>query len=167
MNLRLAQVKDAPKLARVHVDSWQVAYRGIVPDSFLQGFTVQKREQAFAKALEAHTEETYLLEENDSAVAILTIGPSRDEDLDVTVTGELWGIYIDPNYWRRGIGGKLVLEAEKMLKARGFREIVLWVLEANQAARDFYEAQGFHLDGASKIVNLGSPLKAVRYIKSN
>jgi ribosomal protein S18 acetylase RimI-like enzyme len=165
LKLRRAQANDAPKLAQVHVDSWQAAYRGVVPDSFLQGFTYQRRERAFRNALEENSEETYLLEENDVAVAILTIGPSRDTDLDVSVIGELWGIYIAPSHWRRGIGRTLVEEAERMLKARGFREIVLWVLEGNRSARDFYEAMGFHLDGASKIVELGSPLKAVRYVK--
>jgi len=41
MNIRRAQVDDAPKLAQVHVDSWQVAYRSLVPDSFRQEFTYQ------------------------------------------------------------------------------------------------------------------------------
>ena len=165
MNLRRAQVNDAHKLAQVHVEAWQAAYRGIVPDAFLKGFTYQQREQAFKHALELKSEETYLLEENDSPVAILTIGPSRDEDLDAIRTGEIWGIYIAPGYWRRGIGRNLVQEAECLLKARGFHEIVLWVLEGNTAARNFYEVMGFHPDGASKIVVLGSPLNVVRYIK--
>lgn len=163
--LRRAQVEDAPKLAKVHVDSWQAAYRGIVPDIYLQGFTCAKREKAFQQALTARTEETYLLEEKDTPIAILTIGPSRDDDLDVHLVGELWGIYISPDYWRRGIGRTLVKEAEHFLHARGYLEIVLWVLEENTAARQFYETMGFHPDEASKIVELGKPLRAVRYRK--
>lgn len=64
------------------------------------------------------------------------------------------------------IGTKLVREAEQMLRARGYGEIVLWVLEGNADARRFYEAMGFVPDGASKIVQLGVPLKAVRYRKT-
>ena len=60
----------------------------------------------------------------------------------------------------------IIQEAERLLKARGFHDIVLWVLEGNTAAGDFYEAMRFHLDGASKIVALGAPLKVVRYAKS-
>ncbi len=177
-NLRRAQVSDAPKLARVHVDSWQVAYRGLVPErtllrppSSLQGFTYQKREDAFRRALAADLEETYLLEDEDAtassdAVAILTVGPSRDADLDVSLVGEIWGIYIVPDRWRQGIGTRLVRDAEGMLRARGYREIVLWVLEGNMDARGFYEAMGFELDGASRIVELGRPLQAVRYRKA-
>jgi len=166
MNIRRAQVNDAPKLAQVHVDSWQVAYRSLVPDSFLQGFTYQKRENAFRQALSANLEETYLVEDNDRAIAILTIGASRDADLDGSCTGEIWGIYIVPDHWRRGIGTRLVQEAERMLLSRGYRDIVLWVFEGNTDARRFYEAMGFCVDGAFKTLELGESLKAVRYKKS-
>ncbi len=166
MNIRRAQVNDAPQLARVHVDAWQVAYHGVVPDSFLQGFTYQKREAAFRRALAVNREETYLAEDSANALGILTIGACRDADLDVNSTGEIWGIYIAPTYWRRGIGTRLVHEAARMLQARGYREVVLWVLEDNVEARRFYEAMGFHIDGAFKMVELGKSLKAIRYAKT-
>jgi hypothetical protein len=35
MLLREATLKDVPVIARVHVDTWQTTYRGIVPDSYL------------------------------------------------------------------------------------------------------------------------------------
>jgi ribosomal protein S18 acetylase RimI-like enzyme len=159
-------VKDAPKLAQVHVDSWHVAYRGLVPDSFLQGFTYQRREEAFRQALAANSEETYLIEDSDLAVGILTVGVSRDTDLDVSRTGEIWGIYIAPDHWHRGIGTMCVQEAEQLLQSRGYCEVVLWILEGNTAARRFYEAMGFCLDGTFKTVELGKPLKAVRYKKA-
>lgn len=166
MIFRQAQVIDAAQLAQVHVDSWQAAYKGLVPDAFLRGFTYQRRETAFRRALESKSEETYLMEEHDRAIGILTIGASRDADLDPHLCGEIWGIYISPDYWRCGIGRKLVEEAERMLQGRGFQKIVLWVLEGNTTARAFYEVVGYHPDGATKDVNLGTPLSVVRYAKS-
>ena len=80
MNIRRATANDAPMLAKVHVDSWQVAYRGIVPDSHLERFTYQRREEAFRQALAANLEETYLIEDNDQAIGILTIGPGQALD---------------------------------------------------------------------------------------
>jgi ribosomal protein S18 acetylase RimI-like enzyme len=143
-----------------------VAYRGIVPDSHLERFTYQRREGAFQQALTANLEETYLIEDNDQAIGILTIGASRDADLDTSYTGEIWGIYIDPNYWRQGIGTTLVHEAERILQSRDYTEVVLWVLEENVDARRFYEKMGFCLDGTYRTVELGKPLKAVRYKKA-
>ncbi|MBX3081681.1 MAG: GNAT family N-acetyltransferase [Anaerolineae bacterium] len=166
MNIRRATADDAPKLARVHVDSWQVAYRGIVPDSHLERFTYQRREEAFRHALTANLEETYLIEDGDQAVGILTIGASRDTDLDASRTGEIWGIYITPTYWRQGVGTLLVYEAERILRSRHYKDVVLWVLADNKDARRFYEKMGFAVDGMSKLVELGQPLTAIRYKKS-
>lgn len=165
MNFRQARAIDAPKLAQVHVDSWHAAYKGLVPDAFLRGFTYQRREEAFRLALESKSEETYLIEENDRAIGILTIGASRDADLDPRICGEIWGIYISPDYWRRGIGMKLIQEAERILQGRGFQKIVLWVLEGNTTAISFYEAVGYHRNGAIKKVDLGVSLNVVRYTK--
>jgi len=165
MNFRRAQVDDAPALARVHVDSWQVAYRSVIPDSFLQRFTYQRREEAFRQALAANLEETYVIEDDDRAVGILTIGACRDSDLDASRTGEIWGVYIVPDYWRRGIGTRLVQEGEHMLQSRGYDDIVLWVLEDNADARRFYEIMGYAPDGASRTLELGKTLRAVRYKK--
>ena len=166
MNIRRAGVNDAPQLARVHVDSWQVAYRGLVPDSFLAGFTIQHREEAFRQSLAANMEETYLVEESGVAIGILTVGASRDPDLDPNLTGEIWGIYLVPDYWRLGFGTRLVQEAECMLRARGYQDIVLWVLEGNLNARIFYERMGYKPDGISRMLELGCPMKAVRYLKT-
>jgi ribosomal protein S18 acetylase RimI-like enzyme len=165
MNIRRATAHDAPLLARIHVDAWQAAYRGVVPASHLANFTYERREAAFRQALAANLEETYLIESDDQAIGILTLGASRDADLDTRRTGEIWGIYITPRYWHQGIGTRLVAEAEQMLQARGYRDIVLWVLEDNLNARRFYEKTGFALDGGSRLVDLGKPLKAVRYHK--
>ena len=166
MNIRRAQENDAPLLAKVHVDSWQAAYRGLVPDSSLQGFTYQWREEYFRQSLATNAEETYLVEVDEEVVGFLTLGAARDPDLDVSRTGEIWGIYISPDYWRKGVGKRLVEEAERILKSRGYENAVLWVLEGNQQARWFCKAMGFSLDGESKSVNLGTPLKAGRYRKA-
>jgi hypothetical protein len=41
--VRKAKVEDAFAIASVHVRSWQVAYRGQMPDEFLDGLDVEKR----------------------------------------------------------------------------------------------------------------------------
>jgi len=166
VKIRRAHVKDAPILAKVHVESWHKAYREIVPESFLEGFTYLKREVAFREALINKTEETYIAEEGDNSVGILTVGESRDSDLDNKITSEIWGIYLMSDYWRRGIGTILVKEAECILRNSGYKEIVLWVLEANTVARKFYEAMGYLVDGKVKKVTLEKELLAIRYHKS-
>ena len=39
--IRLATLEDARKIAEIQVASWQVAYRGILPDEFLDQMNVE------------------------------------------------------------------------------------------------------------------------------
>jgi ribosomal protein S18 acetylase RimI-like enzyme len=166
VRMRPAEVEDAEALARVHVDAWQAAYRGLVPDGFLKGFSFERRVEYFRQALAARAEEDYVVYLGETVVGVLTLGAARDPDVDVTRTGEIWGIYLVPAYWRRGIGTWLVREAERMLAERAYTSAVLWVLEGNQQARRFYEKMGFAVDGASRDIDWGTVLRAVRYRKA-
>lgn len=156
---------DALPLAIVHVDAWRSAYHGFVPASFLDGLDYQQRAVRFRESLASHAEETYLAEGDGEILGFLTVGPCRDEDVDREVTGEIWGIYLAPQYWRKGIGTVLCRYGEQLLRSRGYRQAVLWVFADNAKARRFYEAMGFAADGASKVLHPGEPLPAVRYRK--
>lgn len=164
MRIRRATLKDAPTLAEVHVTSWRKAYQDIVPSSHLEWFTVEKREAVFRENLEQDRKETYVAESDGLVAGFVTMGACRDEDIGESV-GEIGGIYLAPQWWRKGIGSTLVAFAEKELAARGYREVTLWVLERNSAARRFYEAMGFRPDGGTKEVQLGAALSCVRYRK--
>jgi len=45
VEIRTAVAEDAPGLATVHVRSWQLAYRGLMADEFLDGLSVEERER--------------------------------------------------------------------------------------------------------------------------
>jgi ribosomal protein S18 acetylase RimI-like enzyme len=162
VEIRCATPNDAEALARVHIDSWRLAYRGLVPDSHLEKLDYAKRAQKISKALAEHSEETHLAEENGKVFGFLTVGSCRDADVDHESTGEIWGIYLAPGHWRKGVGSSLCRYGEQLLKSRGFTCAMLWVLAANDQARRFYEAMGFKADVATKTLNLGTPLATSR-----
>jgi ribosomal protein S18 acetylase RimI-like enzyme len=164
--LRRARPADAPELTRIHVAAWRKAYRGIVPESTLQSFTVEGRTERFCTFLAEDSAETYIAEHESRAVGFLTLGACRDADVQGGSTGEIWGIYILPEYWRRGFGKYLCEQGQSLLASRGFKIAALWVLEANNRARRFYEAMGFFPDGSNKELSLGIPLNAIRYRKN-
>jgi len=166
MNLRSATPDDAATMAAVHIDAWRTAYRGLVPDSFLSALDHGHRTERFRTFLDSGSGETYIVERNGRAIGHLTVGPCRDDDLDERSVGEIWGIYLLPAHWRQGIGTQVCRRAEEMLNARGFGRIVLWVFEGNERARRFYEAMGYLPNGASKIIEAGTPLMTVRYFKT-
>lgn len=165
MKLRRATAIDAPALAKVHVSSWREAYAGIVPSSHLRDFTVEFREESFRESLASGAEETYVAEHSRTVVGFLTLGGCRDLDVVSCTTGEIWGIYVSPEWWRKGIGRYLCEQGEAILSSRGYLCVKLWVLESNDQARAFYEAMGFECDGAIKQVNIGATLSVIRYQK--
>jgi GNAT superfamily N-acetyltransferase len=76
-------------------------------------------------------------------------GPSFDEDR-TNATGEVYAIYIEPELIGTGLGRDLFARTQEELRARGFDRATLWVLEANEPARRFYEKAGWRADGALK-----------------
>jgi ribosomal protein S18 acetylase RimI-like enzyme len=86
--------------------------------------------------------------------------------MDKEPAGEIYALYLSPEYWRRGIGRSMCLKAEGILKSQGYSLIVLWVFESNQRARKFYEAMGFMADGCRKVLNVGASVNGVRYRKA-
>jgi GNAT superfamily N-acetyltransferase len=78
--------------------------------------------------------------------------------------GELYAIYVHPEAWGGGVGRALMAETLERLRAEGFGEAMLWVLEDNPRTRRFYELAGWHADGGVKEEEwLGTTIREVRY----
>ena len=156
---------DAAVLEGIRVAVWRTAYRGIVPDSVLDRLDAAGGQEQFRRFLASGGGETYVVEHEGQSVGFVAVGPSRDPDLDASTTGEIWGIYLSPDRWRRGVGTRACRTAEARLRDRGARTTVLWTFEGNHAARRFYETRGFTLDGAKRTIDVGQELPIVRYRK--
>lgn len=147
--VRPATTDDAHAIARVHVRSWQVAYRGLVPDSILHGLSVEQRRTIWHQLL-ANTDGivTLVAERNAELVGFCSIAtPSRDDDA-TEETCEVTAIYVAPSAWRAGIGRALLTTALDEVRQNGWREVTLWVFAADAGARAFYDGFGFVPSGA-------------------
>lgn len=149
--VRAAVPSDAAAIAVVHVRSWQVGYRGLLPDSLLAGLRVERRERWWSQWLRAlgPRDRELVAERQRRIVGFASLGPSRDPDAGDDVA-EVYAIYVHPDDWRGGIGQALMTFALDELREAGFRSATLWVLDSNERARWFYEAGGWQTDGASK-----------------
>ncbi|MBI5591725.1 MAG: GNAT family N-acetyltransferase [Deltaproteobacteria bacterium] len=165
MNLRCAKYDDAFAIARVHVNSWRAAYRGLVPDDRLAKLDYFRGAEAFRKSILEGKEDFYVAEEKGDVIGFLAIGACPDPDVDQKITREVLAIYLAPEFWRKGIGGALYREGEGFLRSRGYLRVVLWAFKDNERAQRFYEAVGFLADGATRVLNVGAPLDTIRYSK--
>jgi GNAT superfamily N-acetyltransferase len=162
IKIRYANAADAEILAILHVNSWKEAYKGIIPDDYLNRMTIEKRQSYFSKVLSEESEKDALVFVDDKPAGFICLGKCRDEDNDGTV-GEIWGIYLLPEFWRKGVGTILLNWGINELTLLGFTRITLWVLKDNLTARYFYEKNGFILDGNEKPITLGINLIECRY----
>lgn len=146
MLLRPAKPDDALAVARVHVSSWQAAYRGLLPDSYLDQLRPEDRAARYdfcggdpLKPL------TIVALDGEMIVGFATTMPARDADL--AGDGELCALYVQPEFWGRGFGACLVEAARGHLHECGFRAALLWVLAGNARAERFYQIDGWVPDG--------------------
>ena len=179
VGIREATVEDAQAIATIHVDSWQAAYRGILPETYLADLAVTQRSEAWRKSLvvgsprvlvaHAHTDDADADADVDGAETILgwvAFGDSRDGDKDHR-WGEVETLYIAPAFWRKGIGKRLIDAARHALQSAGYTDVALWVLLDNRRARAFYKRSGFVCDNSSRGVQLGGKwLTEIRYCRA-
>lgn len=164
--LRRATGADAVAVAAMHVRAWQTAYRGIVPDPFLDSLDVAARAGRYSFDRTGPGDpETWIAVDGEDIVGMVSISRSRDEDLPAL--GEVRALYVAPDRWRSGAGSALLVTAERLLADAGYAEALLWVLEDNARGRGFYEAAGWDPDGRTKSVGIGGrELVEVRYRKA-
>ncbi len=166
MTIRTATPLDADAIAQVQVASWRAAYKDIVPDEHLDGLDWREwaalRRERLSHPGEVRTCVAALEETSRPLVGFVASGPGRDGARDSEPVREIYAIYVSPSAWGGGVGRALL---ERALTA-GPTDIpvTLWVLSANIRAREFYEKQGFRVDGAVKTIAMaGRELLEVRY----
>jgi ribosomal protein S18 acetylase RimI-like enzyme len=168
--IRAARVGDASQIAAVHVRSWQGAYRGLLPQAYLDGLHPAQRVGRWERTLaEAHDGREGVLVADASGTLLGFVGysPSRDADMDPARVGEIDAIYLLPSAWGQGVGRRLMGDALARLAEAQFDQVMLWVLDSNVRARRFYEAGGWLADGARKTEeSRGFPITQVRYKRS-
>ena len=164
VRIREAEPQDAEAIASIHVRSWQAAYRGLLTDDYLDSLSVSDRLEMHRQMLASPGERrSWVAEESGRVLGFAVTGPSQDADADER-TGELYAIYLDPERFGRGIGKRLLDHSIGDLRGRGFRTATLWVLEANEGARGFYEREGWRADGLTTTERVDCEMRpTVRY----
>ena len=171
MLVRRASSKDAAQIAEVHVRSWQRAYRGLIPQDYLDRLDPAQRvarwEQVLA-SVDLPAGGVQVAENESDLLGFVSFGPSRDDDAEgQRLVGEIMAIYLAPAAWGQGLGRELMTAALADLGAAGYAQATLWVLESNERARGFYVAAGFKPDGMVKEdESRGFLLREVRYRRS-
>ena len=156
----LRESDDRLEVSRIYEESWKSAYRGIVPQAYLDGIAAG----LWAENLDQGGRQSLLLEESGRLIGTSCVSPSRWPDYPDF--GEVVALYLLPEYMGRGYGKALLAAAVETLAGRGYRDILLWVLEENRRARTFYEKHGFRFSGTRMENDVGGkPLGELLYLR--
>ena len=143
IQLRRATSEDAAALAAVEVSSWQAAYRGLMPDTFLDGLSVAEKAESWRHNLLKHglsgRKRVWVALGDSGLCGFVRVGPVMEE----SEVGLIYVLYVLPEQWRCGVGTALMQAGMQELRDLGMHEAMLWVLRDNLRARHFYERLGW------------------------
>ncbi len=170
MRVRRAVAGDAEPIARVHVLAWQAGYRGLLPQSLLDGLhpgqRVPRWTETVGRAAWPHRG-TLVADDAGAVVGFADLRPATDDDPHAAGVGEISSFYVLPALWRQGVGRALMTAAVRTLATAGYTSAALWVLESNQAALEFYVCLGWAPDGSVRDDVMGhTVVRDVRYWRS-
>ena len=160
MDIRhITENDDYSAIRNIYEQSWKFAYKGIIPQDYLDNIPKTKWGGNILK--NGRTEIGAFID--GKIVGTASFCPSRWEKF--SSCGEVVTIYLLPEYMGRGIGTKLMDACVQELQLLGFTTIILWVLEDNHRARYFYEKYGYICtDDYMDDVIGGKKLREVMYI---
>lgn len=144
-----ARLGDERTLAFIQTESWKSAFRGILSEEELIRCTsLAKTANMYQRLLEQQIGYGYILEVQGKPHCIAWWNATREKDMPGYA--ELLCIHSLPGNWRKGYGSRMMEAVLRDMAMAGYRNVMLWVFEANERARAFYEAMGFVTRGKRK-----------------
>jgi ribosomal protein S18 acetylase RimI-like enzyme len=156
MRVRPAIREDALCVAAIHVASWQTAFRGLMPDEFLDSQSLDECKKGWERNIAEHPGNLIVVEDRNGEVQGFSCNGRRlPESSPISdYEGQIYGIHVSPAKKERGLGFLLMQASFDRLASLGYANAHLWTLEGNLRARRFYEGIGGRVIG-SAIKNFG------------
>jgi ribosomal protein S18 acetylase RimI-like enzyme len=139
IGVRRAEQGDAEAITQVHDASWRYAYDGIIPPKELARIIARRGPRWWDRAIRRGTA-ILVIEVGGKVCGYATFGPNRARNL--VQKGEVYEIYLLPEYQGIGLGTRLFLAARRELARFGFDSVVVWALADNEGACRFYRNAG-------------------------
>jgi len=139
IGVRRAEASDAEAITAVHDSAWRQAYDGLIPARELGRMITRRGAAWWSRAIRRGTG-IVVIDVGGTVVGYATFGPNRARNL--VQRGEIYEIYMRPEYQGVGLGTRLFLAARRELLRHGFDSAVVWALAENEGACRFYKNAG-------------------------
>ena len=182
--VRPARVDDAAEIARIQLTTWQVAYRGMIPQRVLDGmdpeWMTQRWREAIAESPSPQHRVLVAIEQtggpggspesdeqpeaspqtSDYLVGFAAIGPADEAAVAPNEpplpadVAAVTDLLVEPRWGRRGHGSRLLAAATDLWRQDGMHNAVAWAYETDTATRKFLESAGWAPDGAGRALDV-------------
>ncbi|MBR7747318.1 GNAT family N-acetyltransferase [Undibacterium sp. BYS107W] len=145
IQLRRATVADAEAIAAIRIEGWRTTYRGMIPDSYLNEMDMNENVlhwRTILQALPAKEDSLCVYVGISDNEIVGFVSAMKLSEPKLGKDGEINAIYIRPQWQRCGIGKRMLHKAARSLQAMGCTSCVIWVIDGNSQARNFYEELG-------------------------
>ena len=133
---------DAAAIAALHAESWATAYRGFLPDAFLDGPVFDERRRFWTMRMASPDADRRLVIKAISEDAMVGFACVM-LDADRRWGALLDNLHVRPDVKGRGIGKRLFDRARRWIAdVEPGQSMHLTVIEANEYARRFYDREG-------------------------
>ena len=139
IEIRRAKPDDAAAVADTHDEAWRTAYQGIIPGTELDRLITRRGPAWWSSAIRKGSR-IALLQFGDKIAGYANYGRNRARSL--FYDGEIYELYLRPEFQGLGFGRRLFNAARKDLTQSGLKTMVVWALSDNEPAVEFYRALG-------------------------
>jgi ribosomal protein S18 acetylase RimI-like enzyme len=139
IEIRRAKPADAAAVAETHDEAWRTAYQGVIPAIELEKLVVRRGPDWWDSAIRKGSRVS-ILAFGDKVAGYANYGRNRARSL--FYDGEIYELYLRPEYQGLGFGRRLFTSAQRDLAQSGLKSLVVWALSENDPAVEFYRALG-------------------------
>ncbi len=149
--IRKGSLQDVADIASLTFRCWKLNYKGIISQNFLDNIRTERLLENRKKYIQENPGLHLVAEFKNQVVGFCDTGPlyfrknqniTPEKKRNRTELGEVYTIYIDPDYQHQGIGSILFQEAKKLLIEKNLSPFLVWVLKDNHSSRQFYKKLG-------------------------
>jgi GNAT superfamily N-acetyltransferase len=141
MELTIARMEDAERIAQLHAESWRIHYRGFYRDEYLDGPVFEDRRHVWRSRFEKPQDNQFVLlaTEGDELIGFACAYGEHEPPWGTLLDN----LHVQAQQERSGIGRALFVAVARWSCDRyPAVPLHLWVLEGNTRARAFYDRMG-------------------------
>jgi ribosomal protein S18 acetylase RimI-like enzyme len=158
--IRSARPEDARGIAKLDVETWRATYAGMLDTSYLVGLSARRRELGWHNVILREPRDVRVaVGDGEAILGFGSCGPNRG---DRRFAGEVFTLYVAPDWQNQGIGRRLLIALFRRLVAAGRPSAIVWVLRDNPS-RFFYERLGGRQVTYKTLAFAGSAVETVAY----